>query len=404
MQLAAVPVPTTVVGCDVSAGCPAAGTPAVHEPSGLPACVGMAAPRTSPRCPSPSRKRSSNRSPRWNRSSNRCPSSTTPACIGAGPRAVAPSAPGSRGACKRGKRGKRQRGQKGRPGHHEEAPRRLGGRIPETGSVSLAGLAAQPGLEGPVSSMHHPGPCPASTRALATIPQVSGHGRRARGQAVHAARLHDDPGPKRSHSLRLQLRPRRAARSISSTSRRTSSIAIKSPLVDSFAAVFWGVARDAKHVFRGARRARSVKHPTEFRLFEQEAEIVLRRRALLRPRPRHHPARRADLCARREELGASSSQLELLQRLPGVTKASAGAIRVLLDLSNYLMDRNGLYQRNGTHAKHLADRAGEGRRDAARTAERGRRGRDDLHREEPARSQLRVARGRAHEPLEKKPP
>ena len=37
VQLAAVPVPTTVVGCEVSAGCPAAGTPAVHEPLGLPA-------------------------------------------------------------------------------------------------------------------------------------------------------------------------------------------------------------------------------------------------------------------------------------------------------------------------------------------------------------------------------
>jgi hypothetical protein len=37
VQLAAVPVPTTVVGLDVSAGCPCEGTPALHEPSGLPA-------------------------------------------------------------------------------------------------------------------------------------------------------------------------------------------------------------------------------------------------------------------------------------------------------------------------------------------------------------------------------
>jgi hypothetical protein len=36
VQLAAVPVPTTVVGLVVSAGCPLAGTPALHEPLGLP--------------------------------------------------------------------------------------------------------------------------------------------------------------------------------------------------------------------------------------------------------------------------------------------------------------------------------------------------------------------------------
>jgi hypothetical protein len=37
VQLAAVPVPTTVVGSDTSAGCPPEGMPALHEPSGLPA-------------------------------------------------------------------------------------------------------------------------------------------------------------------------------------------------------------------------------------------------------------------------------------------------------------------------------------------------------------------------------
>jgi len=37
VQLAAVPVPTTAVGLDVSAGWPFAGTPALHEPFGLPA-------------------------------------------------------------------------------------------------------------------------------------------------------------------------------------------------------------------------------------------------------------------------------------------------------------------------------------------------------------------------------
>jgi hypothetical protein len=37
VQLAAVPVPTTVVGLDVSAGFPCEGMPALHEPSGLPA-------------------------------------------------------------------------------------------------------------------------------------------------------------------------------------------------------------------------------------------------------------------------------------------------------------------------------------------------------------------------------
>ena len=37
---AAVPVPTTVVGLEVSTGVPCAGIPAVHEPFGLPAMVG----------------------------------------------------------------------------------------------------------------------------------------------------------------------------------------------------------------------------------------------------------------------------------------------------------------------------------------------------------------------------
>ena len=37
VQLDAVPVPTTVVGLDVSAGWPLAGTPALHDPLGLPA-------------------------------------------------------------------------------------------------------------------------------------------------------------------------------------------------------------------------------------------------------------------------------------------------------------------------------------------------------------------------------
>jgi hypothetical protein len=36
-QLDALPVPTTVVGLDVSAGCPLAGTPALQEPFGFPA-------------------------------------------------------------------------------------------------------------------------------------------------------------------------------------------------------------------------------------------------------------------------------------------------------------------------------------------------------------------------------
>jgi hypothetical protein len=36
VQLAAVPVPTTVVGFDVSTGCPSAGTPVEHDPFGLP--------------------------------------------------------------------------------------------------------------------------------------------------------------------------------------------------------------------------------------------------------------------------------------------------------------------------------------------------------------------------------
>src|SRR3569833_1271308 len=43
LQLDAVPVPTTVVGFDVSTALPAAGTPAAHEPFGLPAFQGPAA-------------------------------------------------------------------------------------------------------------------------------------------------------------------------------------------------------------------------------------------------------------------------------------------------------------------------------------------------------------------------
>ena len=39
VQLAAVPVPTTVVGRETSAGCPCAGTPAVQWPLGFPACI-----------------------------------------------------------------------------------------------------------------------------------------------------------------------------------------------------------------------------------------------------------------------------------------------------------------------------------------------------------------------------
>jgi hypothetical protein len=39
VQLAAVPFPTTVVGLDVLAACPSMGTPVLHEPLGLPACV-----------------------------------------------------------------------------------------------------------------------------------------------------------------------------------------------------------------------------------------------------------------------------------------------------------------------------------------------------------------------------
>src|SRR4051812_37714454 len=37
VQLAAVPVPTTLVGLDTSAGCALVGTPALHDPFGLPA-------------------------------------------------------------------------------------------------------------------------------------------------------------------------------------------------------------------------------------------------------------------------------------------------------------------------------------------------------------------------------
>jgi hypothetical protein len=37
VQLAAVPVPMTLVGLDTSAGCPLVGTPALHDPFGLPA-------------------------------------------------------------------------------------------------------------------------------------------------------------------------------------------------------------------------------------------------------------------------------------------------------------------------------------------------------------------------------
>ncbi len=39
VQLAAVPVPTTVAGCDVSAGCARAGRAVLHDPWGLPGCI-----------------------------------------------------------------------------------------------------------------------------------------------------------------------------------------------------------------------------------------------------------------------------------------------------------------------------------------------------------------------------
>src|SRR3569832_214944 len=48
LQLDAVPVPTTVVGFDVSTALPAAGTPAAHEPFGLPAFQGPAAVMSGP--------------------------------------------------------------------------------------------------------------------------------------------------------------------------------------------------------------------------------------------------------------------------------------------------------------------------------------------------------------------
>src|SRR3982751_2741058 len=41
VQLAAVPVPTMVVGTDTSAGCPRTGTPPLHEPFGLLAVHGV---------------------------------------------------------------------------------------------------------------------------------------------------------------------------------------------------------------------------------------------------------------------------------------------------------------------------------------------------------------------------
>src|SRR5919107_1732337 len=43
VQLAAVPVPTTVVGFEVLTACAFVGTPAAHEPFGLPAVQGLPA-------------------------------------------------------------------------------------------------------------------------------------------------------------------------------------------------------------------------------------------------------------------------------------------------------------------------------------------------------------------------
>jgi hypothetical protein len=125
-------------------------------------------------------------------------------------------------------------------------------------------------------------------------------------------------------------------------------IAIKTPLVDSFAAVFWSVARDAKHVFRGARRARSIKHPTEFRLFEQEAEMYFdgelyydRDLAII---PVDAPTFALVEKSSEHRLRSWSSYNEYLasQKLPPVPFECSSIY------SNYLMDRNGLYQRNGT--------------------------------------------------------
>jgi len=51
VQLAAVPVPTTVVGLETSAGWPLAGTPVLHEPLGLPALVTVPPVELVPPCP-----------------------------------------------------------------------------------------------------------------------------------------------------------------------------------------------------------------------------------------------------------------------------------------------------------------------------------------------------------------
>src|SRR5438477_11583684 len=48
VQLSGVPVPTTLLGLEMSADCPSVGTPAAHEPFGLPALHGPTVPPPEP--------------------------------------------------------------------------------------------------------------------------------------------------------------------------------------------------------------------------------------------------------------------------------------------------------------------------------------------------------------------
>jgi hypothetical protein len=123
---------------------------------------------------------------------------------------------------------------------------------------------------------------------------------------------------------------------------------VKSPLLDSFVAVFWYVARDAKHVYRSGKRARSIRHPTRFRLFEPEAHIYFDDELYYDDRlaivPLDAPSFALVEMSPAHRLRSWNYYNGYLasQKLPPVPFECSTMY------SNYLVDRNGLYKRNPT--------------------------------------------------------
>jgi hypothetical protein len=125
-------------------------------------------------------------------------------------------------------------------------------------------------------------------------------------------------------------------------------VEVESPLLDSFAAVFWSVARDAEHVYHGERRARSIKHPTRFRLFEPEAHLYFDGEYYYDDRLAIVPLDAPTLAL------VELSPAHRLRSWSVYNDYLASIHRPLqpfecsLIYSYYLVDRNGLYKRNPT--------------------------------------------------------